>query len=169
MQRAPTALEPRQTNPVRVQAATADNQSRKSHFRSLDWSVESWQVRFAKYSAVDKALRLTKSTSCRQARYNVTVLSGPPPLRLVPPGCAWIHSELKRHRHVTLKLLWEEYPELYGAAAYRRSASVSLARIGPRIGRPRSRAARTRTLFRTLTRSCRDLRVNIRSGASRRL
>lgn len=27
---------------------------------------------------------------------------------LVAPNCAWIHNELKRHRHVTLLLLWEE-------------------------------------------------------------
>jgi transposase len=41
---------------------------------------------------------------------------------LVAPDCAWIHGELKRHRHVTLQLLWEEYAGRYGAAAYRRSA-----------------------------------------------
>ena len=35
---------------------------------------------------------------------------------LVPPDCAWIHSELKRHRHVTLQLLWEEYRERYGGS-----------------------------------------------------
>ena len=40
----------------------------------------------------------------------------------VAPDCAWIHGELKRHRHVTLQLLWEEYVGLYGARAYRRSA-----------------------------------------------
>jgi len=34
----------------------------------------------------------------------------------VAPDCAWIHGELKRHRHVTLQLLWEEYAGLYGAA-----------------------------------------------------
>ena len=38
------------------------------------------------------------------------------------PDCAWIHSELKRHRHVTLQLLWEEYTAQHGVAAYRRSA-----------------------------------------------
>ena len=27
------------------------------------------------------------------------------PAAFVPPDCAWIHSELKRHRHVTLQLL----------------------------------------------------------------
>lgn len=41
---------------------------------------------------------------------------------LVAPDCAWIHGELKRHRHVTLQLLWEEYADQHGAAAYRRSA-----------------------------------------------
>ena len=44
------------------------------------------------------------------------------PATQVAPDCAWIHGELKRHRHVTLQLLWEEYSSRYGAAAYRRSA-----------------------------------------------
>jgi transposase len=44
------------------------------------------------------------------------------PVRFVAPDCAWIHQELKRHRHVTLQLLWEEYAAQHGAAAYRRSA-----------------------------------------------
>jgi transposase len=34
------------------------------------------------------------------------------------PVCAAIHQELKRHRHVTLQLLWEEYRADHGAAAY---------------------------------------------------
>ena len=46
---------------------------------------------------------------------------GKPP-KLVPPDYAWVHTELKRHRHVTLQLLWEEYVERHGDAAYRRSA-----------------------------------------------
>ena len=44
------------------------------------------------------------------------------PSAFVMPDCAWIHTELKRHRHVTLQLLWEEYEGQHGAAAYRRSA-----------------------------------------------
>jgi transposase len=44
------------------------------------------------------------------------------PGTLVAPDCAWIHNELKRHRHVTLQLLWEEYAQAHGEAAYRRSA-----------------------------------------------
>ncbi|WP_129782644.1 hypothetical protein [Peristeroidobacter soli] len=38
---------------------------------------------------------------------------------LVAPDCAWIHNELKRHRHVTLQLPWEEYAERYGQATHR--------------------------------------------------
>jgi transposase len=44
------------------------------------------------------------------------------------PDCAWIHGELKRHRHVTLQLLWEEYAARYGVAAYRRSAFCQIYR-----------------------------------------
>ena len=39
-----------------------------------------------------------------------------------PVDCAWIHGELKRHRHVTLRLLWEEYRDRAGERAYRYSA-----------------------------------------------
>ena len=39
------------------------------------------------------------------------------PGAFVAPDCAWIHGELKRHRHVTLQLLWEEYAGRYGVAA----------------------------------------------------
>lgn len=46
----------------------------------------------------------------------------------VAPDCAWIHGELKRHRHVTLQLLWEEYEGRYGAVAYRRSAFCQIYR-----------------------------------------
>ena len=53
--------------------------------------------------------------------------AGKPAVRM-PPDCAWIHSELKRHRHVTLQLLWEEYRERYGEAAYRRSAFCQIYR-----------------------------------------
>ena len=28
--------------------------------------------------------------------------------------CAWIHTEMKRHKHVTLQLLWEEYQSSHG-------------------------------------------------------
>jgi transcriptional regulator with XRE-family HTH domain len=50
------------------------------------------------------------------------------PGRLVAPDCAWIHNELKRRRHVTLQLLWEEYAERYGGGAYRRSAFCEIYR-----------------------------------------
>jgi len=38
------------------------------------------------------------------------------------PDCAWIHTEMKRHKHVTLQLLWEEYHGIHGEAALRYSA-----------------------------------------------
>src|SRR6266404_2563344 len=38
------------------------------------------------------------------------------------PDCAWIHTEMKRHKHVTLQLLWEEYHAMHGRAALRYSA-----------------------------------------------
>jgi len=44
------------------------------------------------------------------------------------PDCAWMHGELKRHRHVTLQLLWEEYSAEHGAAAYQRSAFCQIYR-----------------------------------------
>lgn len=40
------------------------------------------------------------------------------PSKFVMPVCAAVHQELKRHRHVTLQLLWEEYRDEHGAAAY---------------------------------------------------
>ncbi len=40
------------------------------------------------------------------------------PSKFVMPSCAAIHQELKRHRHVTLQLLWEEYRAEHGPAAY---------------------------------------------------
>jgi hypothetical protein len=33
---------------------------------------------------------------------------------VVLPDCAWIHTELKRHKHVTLQLLWDEYHATHG-------------------------------------------------------
>ncbi len=40
------------------------------------------------------------------------------PSKFVMPACAAMHQELKRHRHVTLQLLWEEYRAEHGPAAY---------------------------------------------------
>jgi transposase len=45
------------------------------------------------------------------------------PTRSIPaPDCAWIHTQLKRHKHVTLQLLWEEYQATHGRAALRYSS-----------------------------------------------
>jgi len=55
-----------------------------------------------------------------QRLFGTGQLSKPP--KLAPPDCARIHAQLKRHRHVTLQLLWEEYAARFGEAAYKRSA-----------------------------------------------
>ena len=41
---------------------------------------------------------------------------------VVLPDCARIHTELKRHKHVTLQLLWEEYQATHGSLALRYSS-----------------------------------------------
>ena len=40
----------------------------------------------------------------------------------VAPDCAWVHAELKRHKHVTLRIVWEEYRSCHGDKALRYSA-----------------------------------------------
>src|ERR1700730_2364902 len=44
------------------------------------------------------------------------------PREVVLPDCASIHIELKRHKHVTLQLVWDEYHARHGALALRYSA-----------------------------------------------
>jgi hypothetical protein len=44
------------------------------------------------------------------------------PRQIVLPDCAAIHTELKRHKHVTLQLLWDEYHATHGTQALRYSA-----------------------------------------------
>lgn len=45
-----------------------------------------------------------------------------PAREVVLPDCAWIHTELKRHKHVTLQLLWDEYHATHGTRALRYSS-----------------------------------------------
>jgi transposase len=44
------------------------------------------------------------------------------PREVVLPDCAWIHTQMKRHKHVTLRLVWEEYRATHGSLALRYSA-----------------------------------------------
>ena len=46
----------------------------------------------------------------------------PPGREIILPDCAWIHTELKRHKHVTLQLLWDEYHATHGTRALRYSS-----------------------------------------------
>ena len=45
-----------------------------------------------------------------------------PTREVVVPDCAWIHTELKRHKHATLQLLWDEYHATHGTLALRYSS-----------------------------------------------
>jgi transposase len=107
----------------------ASNLSVRALARALDLSVGavSKYLRAVKAAGIDASEAETLSEVDLERR-----LFGPPsgnkPTTFVPPDCAWIHSELKRHRHVTLQLLWEEYAERYGSAAYRRSAFCEIYR-----------------------------------------
>lgn len=80
--------------------------------------------------AVSKYLRAVRAASIEaagaeslsEAELELPVFGPAQPGALAAPDCAWIHNELKRTRHVTLRLLWEEYAQAYCDAAYRRSA-----------------------------------------------
>jgi transposase len=89
--------------------------------------------------AVSKYLRAVRAAgigaaeaeSLSEAELELRVFGPAQPVKpgaLVAPDCAWIHNELKRHRHVTLQLLWEEYAQAHGSAAYRRSAFCEIYR-----------------------------------------
>src|ERR1700749_3297774 len=101
----------------------SSNLSVRALARALDLSIGavSKYLRAVKAAGIEPAEAQTLTEVELERRVFGPASPGPPP-KLVPPDCAWIHTELQRHRHVTLQLLWEEYAERYGAAAYRRSA-----------------------------------------------
>jgi transposase len=101
----------------------SSNLSVRALGRALDLSVGavSKYLRAVRACGIEPAEAETLSEHELERRVFGPLLSARP-ATLVAPDCAWIHGELKRHRHVTLQLLWEEYSGRYGAAAYRRSA-----------------------------------------------
>lgn len=81
----------------------------------------------SKYAAAVRAAGLTAEAaeplSDAELEARVFGPSAPAaPSRFAPIDVGWVHAELKRHRHVTLRLLWEEYRERVGDAAYGYSA-----------------------------------------------
>jgi transposase len=101
----------------------SSNLSIRALARALGLSVGavSKYLRAVRASGIEAAEAETLSEVELETRVFGPVLPGKTG-SFVAPDCAWIHGELKRHRHVTLQLLWEEYAGLYGARAYRRSA-----------------------------------------------
>ena len=57
------------------------------------------------------------------------------PAQKAPPDFAVIHEQLRRHRHVTLRLLWEEYrqhtPDGYGYSRYVASVFMLRNHVNP--------------------------------------
>ncbi len=107
----------------------ASNLSIRALARALGLSVGavSKYLRVVRASGIGAAEAETLSEVELEQRVFAPTLSGKPG-PFVAPDCAWIHGELKRHRHVTLQLLWEEYAGRYGAVAYRRSAFCQIYR-----------------------------------------
>jgi transposase len=103
-------------------ALQASNLSVRGLARALGLSVGavSKYLRALRESGIDAAVAATLTEAELEQRvFGASVVR---PTRFVPPDCVWIHQELKRHRHVTLQLLWEEYAAQHGPAAYKRSA-----------------------------------------------
>ena len=111
------------SNVKRLIGLQASNLSVRALSRALGLSVGavSKYLRALRKAGVGAAEAETLSESDLERRVFGAV-PAVKPSAFVRPDCAWIHTELKRHRHVTLQLLWEEYEGQYGAAAYRRSA-----------------------------------------------
>src|ERR1039457_2134175 len=110
----------------------ASNLSIRALSRALGLSVGavSKYLRAVRRSGIGAAdAEALSEVELEQRVFGPTVLGKPG--AFVAPDCAWIHRELKRHRHVTLQLLWEEYEDRYGAAAYRRSAFCQIYRVLP--------------------------------------
>ena len=104
-------------------ALQASNLSVRAMARALGLSVGaiSKYLRAVRAAGIGPSEAETLPESKLEQRVFGPAPPGKPP-KLVPPDYTWVHTELKRHRHVTLQLLWEEYVERHGEAAYRRSA-----------------------------------------------
>jgi hypothetical protein len=80
-------------------------------------------------SGVSAGISAADAETLSEAELEVRVFGPITPAKanvLMAPDGAWIHNEPKRHRHVTLQLLWEEYAERFGEAAYQRSAFCAI-------------------------------------------
>src|SRR5579863_1746238 len=86
----------------------ASNLSVRALARALGLSVGavSKYLRAVRGSGISAAEAETLPEAELERRVFGPLPAGKPAAR-VPPDCAWIHTELKRHRHVTLQLLWE--------------------------------------------------------------
>jgi len=90
-----------------------------------------------------------------------------PTRNIAAPDCAWIHTQPKRHKHVTLQLWWEEYQ----AHARRCVAAPSASGIGTGRSVCSARCASVTTPGRSCSSITRahgaDLRESSRSSGAR--
>src|SRR6185312_17049576 len=114
-------------------ALQASNLSVRAIARALGLSVGaiSKYLRAVRAAGISPADAETLPESELEQRVFGPSPAGKPP-KLVPPDFSWVHRELKRHRHVTLQLLWEEYFDRHGEAAYRLGAFCQGNRPGER-------------------------------------
>jgi transcriptional regulator with XRE-family HTH domain len=84
-------------------ALQASNLSVRAIARALGLSVGavSKYLRVVRAAGIGPSELETLSESELEQRVFGPTLPGKPP-KLVPPDYAWVHTELKRHRHVTL-------------------------------------------------------------------
>jgi hypothetical protein len=83
-----------------------------------------WAVRVAGSSAAETDALTT--TELEQHAFGPGMPNKPK--RRVPPECAWIRLGLKRHRHVTLQLLSQQYVQAHVQVSYRRSTVCQIYR-----------------------------------------
>jgi transposase len=102
-------------------------QSNRLTTREIARALSLSQGAVSKYGRAVRAAGLTWESALHleelELERRVWQVRTPAPARSVAvPDCAWIHTELKRHKHVTLQLLWDEYHATHGGTALRYSA-----------------------------------------------
>ena len=98
-------------------------QSSNLTVREAAAALSMWTGAVSKYLTAIRAAGLTTgmASGLSEAELERRAFGEKAPARFAPVDCGWVHGELKRHRHVTLRLLWGEYRERHGAQAYRYS------------------------------------------------
>lgn len=83
----------------------------RSNNLSTRYIARALSLRRVRYRST--AARYLSPATCGRRRWRRRRVFAARCLRLAPtttaPGCAWIQTEMRRHKHVTLQMLWEGY------------------------------------------------------------